>query len=133
MELQVQKYMTRNPVSIAPDDTLSTARVRMEECGIRHLPVIDGTRLVGVISSRDLFLLDALKERLLYLIKVRDLMMKEPYTIAPQTPLSEVAAHMAERKIGSAVVVEGTRVIGVFTAIDALRALADVSKAAARS
>jgi len=132
MELLVQSYMTRNPVSIAPDDTLSTAKARMEECGIRHLPVLEGTQVVGVISSRDLFLLDALKERLLYLIKVRDLMAKEPYTVGPQTPLSEAATHMAERRIGSAVVVEDTRVLGVFTATDALRALADLSKAAAR-
>jgi len=101
MELLVQSYMTRNPVSIAPDDTLSTAKARMEECGIRHLPVLEGTQVVGVISSRDLFLLDALKERLLYLIKVRDAALggRDPHGGAPDRFGGRRRGHARARRL----------------------------------
>jgi len=128
MILRVLNYMTKSPHSIAPDETLAIARTRMEQFGIRHLPVIDGTRLVGVISSRDLFLLDALKDRSLHLLKVGDVMTEQPYAVHAQTPISEVATEMAKLRIGSAVVLDGTRVVGVFTTVDALRALADLSR-----
>lgn len=100
----------------------------MGQFGIRHLPVIDGNQLVGVISSRDLFLLDALKDRSLHLLKVGDVMTEPPYAVHAQTPISEVATEMAKLRIGSAVVLDGTRVVGVFTTVDALHALADLSR-----
>ncbi len=128
MVLQVKNYMTTTLHSISPDDTISTAKARMSQLGVRHLPVIAADRLVGVISSRDLFLLDALKDRMVQLIKVSDLMSEKPYAVSPQTPISEVAMGMAELRIGSAVVLEGTRVVGLFTTTDALRALSDLTR-----
>jgi acetoin utilization protein AcuB len=128
MTLRVIDYMTKAPFSIAPDETLAAAKNRMEQSGIRHLPVIDGSHLVGVISSRDLFLLHALNERSLQLLKVRDVMTEQPYAVTPQTPISQVATEMANLRIGSAVVRDGTRLVGVFTSVDALRALADSSQ-----
>jgi acetoin utilization protein AcuB len=83
MTLRVIDYMTKAPFSIASDETLATAKNRMEQFGIRHLPVIDGSHLVGVISSRDLFLLHALNERSLRLLKARDVMTEQPYAVSP--------------------------------------------------
>jgi acetoin utilization protein AcuB len=56
-------------------------------------------------------------------MKVEDVMTPHPYTVTPGAPLDEVASAMSRRKIGSAVVVEGGRVVGVFTTVDALRLL----------
>ena len=53
---RVAEYMTEQPVTVAPDDDLEVAARRMAELGVRHLPVVDGTRLVGVLSMRDLLL-----------------------------------------------------------------------------
>ncbi len=128
MTLTIQSYMTKVPWSIEADETISTAKARMKELGIRHLPVLEGKRLVGVISSRDLFLLESLNERMLHLLKVADLMTEEPYAVPPQALIADVATHMAERRIGSAMVVEDDRVVGVFTTVDALRALADLTR-----
>jgi acetoin utilization protein AcuB len=51
-------------------------------------------------------------------------MAGEPYTVAPDAPLEEVATRMADRKLGSALVVDRGSVVGLFTTVDALRALA---------
>jgi CBS domain-containing protein len=51
---RVVEYMTEQPVTVAPDDDLEVAARRMVELGVRHLPVVDGNRLVGVLSMRDL-------------------------------------------------------------------------------
>jgi CBS domain-containing protein len=53
---RVAEYMTEQPVTVAPDDDLEVAARRMAEFGVRHLPVVDGNRLVGVLSMRDLLL-----------------------------------------------------------------------------
>jgi CBS domain-containing protein len=50
----VSNYMTGGPVTVAPDDDLDVAARRMAELGVRHLPVVEGHRLVGVLSIRDL-------------------------------------------------------------------------------
>lgn len=53
---RVVEYMTEQPTTVAPDDDLQVAARRMAELGVRHLPVVDGGRLVGVLSMRDLLM-----------------------------------------------------------------------------
>jgi CBS domain-containing protein len=53
---RVADYMTEQPVTVAPNDDLEVAARRMAEIGVRHLPVVEGNRLVGVLSMRDLLL-----------------------------------------------------------------------------
>ena len=53
---RVADYMTEQPVTVAPNDDLEVAAQRMAEIGVRHLPVVEGNRLVGVLSMRDLLL-----------------------------------------------------------------------------
>jgi CBS domain-containing protein len=50
----VRECMTANPDTIAPDDTIDHAAVLMIHGGYRHLPVVDGSEVVGVLSIRDL-------------------------------------------------------------------------------
>jgi len=118
--------MTGKPVAIESGRTLAEAHDRMRECGIRHLPVVDGGRLVGVVSQRDLYLLQTLRSVDPVTETVGEAMMRTPYTVAPEAPLEEVARRMAENKYGSAVVVERGAVVGMFTTVDALRALASL-------
>jgi acetoin utilization protein AcuB len=51
---RVADYMTDRPVTVAPDDDLAVAAQRMADLGVRHLPVVEGGRLLGVLSMRDL-------------------------------------------------------------------------------
>ena len=122
----VQRYMSIGPVVISSDRTIAEAHRLMRERGIRHLPVVDGGALVGLLSQRDLYLVETLKGIDPSAERVREAMSAEPYSVAPDAPLELVADTMAARKLGSAVVVDRGVVIGVFTTVDALRALSTI-------
>ena len=123
----VEHHMSVSPVVIGSDRTLSEAHRIMRERGIRHLPVVDAGRLVGLVSQRDLYLAETLRGVDPATDPVREAMSTDPYTVPPTAPLDEVAATMAERKLGSALVVDRGSVIGLFTTVDALRALAEMA------
>jgi acetoin utilization protein AcuB len=124
----IADFMTPGPHSIGRDQSLAAAHRLMREHRIRHLPVLDGGKLVGVISDRDLHLAETLKDVDAERVPVEDAMTPSPYWVGPATPLAVVAREMAEQKIGSAVVIDGKRIAGVFTVTDALRALADYAE-----
>src|SRR5262245_61557021 len=126
MELTIDKFMTGMPHSIGPDQTLSAAHDIMRHHGIRHLPVLDRGRLVGILSERDLHLVETLDDVDPAQVTVEEAMTPEPYTVGPRAHLRSVARVMAEHKHGSAVVVKSGHVIGIFTTVDAMRALAQV-------
>ncbi|HZY01877.1 MAG TPA: CBS domain-containing protein [Anaeromyxobacteraceae bacterium] len=120
----VQKHMTLSPQVISSGHTLAQAHQVMRERKIRHLPVVDGGRLVGLVSQRDLYLLQTLRGLDPATETVEEAMSREPFAVRPDAPLDEVALAMAEHKYGSAVVVDQGVVVGLFTTVDALRALA---------
>lgn len=121
----VADYMTRSPHSIGFDQTLVQAHKLMREHDIRHLPVLRGGRLVGILSERDLAFVEALRDVNSAKVTVEEAMTPLPYTIAPDASLGAVAREMADHRYGSAVVMREGHVVGVFTTTDALRALAD--------
>jgi acetoin utilization protein AcuB len=128
----VQKHMTVGPHVVSIRQTIAQAHQLMREKGVRHLPVMDGAQLVGVVSQRDLYLLETLKGVDPATEPVEEAMTSEPYAVRPETPLEEVAQAMADGKYGSAVVVDKGSVIGVFTTVDALRALASLLRRGGR-
>ncbi|KIG18744.1 CBS domain protein [Enhygromyxa salina] len=122
--------MTPQPHTIGDDQTLALARERMHEHGVRHLPVLHGGHLVGVLSSRDIALVEALPGVDITTLTVDEAMSEEPWTVEATANLSWVAETMAARRIGTAVVVEregSDQVLGVFTTTDALLALANLA------
>ena len=129
----VQEFMTVGPVVIARGRTLSEAHRVMRERAIRHLPVVEAGKLVGLVSQRDLYLLETLKGVDPATETVEEAMSPEPFAVRPDAPLEEVALAMAEHKYGSAVVVDQGVVVGLFTTTDALRALAAVLRRGRRA
>jgi acetoin utilization protein AcuB len=119
----VADYMTRGPQAIELKASLSKAVRTMRINGVRHLPVLDDHELVGIISERDIDLTRAVAQADPADLTVEEAMTPNPYVVAPDAPLNDVARAMARRKIGSAVVMEGERLAGVFTTTDALHAL----------
>lgn len=97
----------------------------MQALSIRHLPVVDGERLVGIVTERDMRMLEGCGVSPLE-TRVRDAMTPEPYVVDVKTPLATVAKHMADRKLGSAVIMDDGRIVGIFSTTDALRVLAEV-------
>jgi acetoin utilization protein AcuB len=119
----IERFMTRSPHTIGHDQSVAAAYRLMREHGIRHLPVLEGGRLAGVVSQRDLLFVDRLADVDHERMAVSEAMSQDVYAVAPRDSLLDVAREMSERKYGSAVVVDGGRVTGVFTTIDALNAL----------
>lgn len=119
----VDDFMTRSVHTIGTQSPLTDAHRLMNEHAIRHLPVLEGGRLVGVVSMRDLHLIETLKGVDPKEVAVEEAMAQEAYTVPPGTALLEVARTMAMHKYGSAVIAREGHVEGIFTTIDALRAL----------
>ena len=122
----VADYMTPSPHAVHLQDRLTSAREKMTKVGARHLPVIEDGKVVGVLSDRDLQVALGFKHGNPKSLTVEDVYCADAYVTTPDANLSRVAMHMAEAKIGSAVVVEGDSLVGIFTTTDACRALHDV-------
>ncbi|MGO8994694.1 MAG: CBS domain-containing protein [Polyangiaceae bacterium] len=127
MDLPIRDFMTESPHSIGVNQPLAKAHEMMRAHRIRHLPVLRAGKLVGVLSQRDLFLVETLRDVDPASVPVEEAMTQNAYCVTPKTSLTRVADTMAEKKYGCAVVMEGGEVVGMFTATDALRALSKVT------
>ena len=122
----VQKYMTTSPHTIGEDQPMSVAHRMMREYKIRHLPVLRGAKIVGLVSDRDLNMVETLKDVDPRKVRVSEAMAQDPYLVSPDAALDEVVATMAQSKYGSAVVTQHDKVVGIFTTVDACRAFSDL-------
>jgi acetoin utilization protein AcuB len=118
--------MTPAPLTIGKTQSLTAALRIMRDNRIRHLPVLEEGRLVGLVSLSDIRLMETLQDVRDDEVTVEEAMSQDPFAVGPMTSLKKVAQVMVDKKVGSAVVVEGKRVVGVFTTIDALKALIGV-------
>jgi acetoin utilization protein AcuB len=122
----IDKYMTPGPHSVGQEQPLVQAHKLMRDHHIRHLPVLHGGKLVGVLSDRDLHLIESLRDVDPDKVLVEEAMSDVVYTVTPKAPLDEVVREMAQHKYGCAVVEDNGKVVGVFTTVDAMRAFADL-------
>lgn len=116
--------MSPTPHTIGSEQTLATAHALMRQHGVRHLPVLHGGKLLGIVSQRDLFFVESLKDVDPERVTVEEAMTQEPYVVDAETPLPEVVRTMAQSRYGAALVTEKSKVVGIFTAVDALHLLA---------
>lgn len=123
---QVQKYMTFVPKSIGYDQSIAKAQEFMKTMHLRHLPVLKGGQLVGVLTDRDINLVLQFNDVDPASLTVDEAFTPDPYFTSPTTPLNEVVSHMAEKKYGCALVVDNGKLVGIFTEIDAYKALSEL-------
>jgi acetoin utilization protein AcuB len=99
----------------------------MREHRIRHLPVLEAGELVGLVSERDLHLIETLPDSDPDTVTVEEEMSADVYTAGLDAPIDRIVEKMAEHKYGSVVVLDRRNVVaGIFTTTDALQVLADV-------
>ena len=128
--------MTTHPVTVTPQATVAEALDLMRDMDIRHLPVVDGGALVGMLSDRDLAYLnvgalltgqgaDAVRRELT--TPVIKIMRPDVIYVEPETDLSDVIDLLLEHKIGAVPVVQPDTqaVVGIVSYIDVLRAVQD--------
>ncbi|MCC6610380.1 MAG: CBS domain-containing protein [Burkholderiales bacterium] len=132
--LPVEEFTTPDPVTANEDMMIDELRRLMEEHGIRHLPVVRGNAVVGVISDRDVRLVAGLSSRHKLQVRAADIMAADPLTVSAATPLEDVAYLMSDKKVGSVIVNdEKDRFLGIFTLTDALNALIEIIRASGKS
>jgi acetoin utilization protein AcuB len=126
----VQDVMQLKFFTVTPETTLPEAIRLTGQRGIRHLPVLDGDRLVGIVSDRDLKRAMASPatslevHELMYLLdnlRVGEIMTRTVITIGPMFPIEDAARLMVLEKIGALLVTENERLIGLVTETDVLR------------
>ena len=126
----VRDVMAQNPLTLDRNETLDLAESIMNLGRIRHMPVVDDGRVIGILSQRDLFrsaLLTALgfgrktTTALIKTIKIKEVMTEDVITIAPETTIKDAARIMIDKKIGCLPVVENEKLIGLLTETDMLR------------
>ena len=127
--MQVKEIMVRDVATLDAGDELSLANDIMKLGRIRHLPVVAGTQLVGILSERDLFrssLVQALghepsKTRdVMKAVRIQDIMIKNLITISPDADIKEAVQLMLKHKIGCVPVVQGGELMGLITETDIL-------------
>ena len=114
---RVARVMTPFPFAIDATADIAAAWAMMEEHDIRHIPVVRGDEVLGVVSERDLWRAEAEGRGD---IDMAGLAAYQAYVIEWNTSLEEVAREMSERKIGSAVVLHEGRLAGIVTTTDML-------------
>lgn len=125
MNLRVSQYMTSGVRTIGKTISILVAWKQMTDHKIRHLPVLEAGRLVGVISDRDIRYLVSFQES--KNLVVGDVMTPDPYVVPPTADLAEVADEMIKHQIGSAIVQDREgKLVGIFTYEDGIKALAEL-------
>jgi acetoin utilization protein AcuB len=127
--ITIHEFMTPAPQTIEHDLELGLARERLFQINARHLPVVKDGNLVGILSQRDIALLEATPAGIKNCM-VEHAMTANPFTCGPDAHLHAVAQEMADHKFGAAVIVDPehpTKVLGVFTTTDGMRALATLT------
>lgn len=118
---EISRYMTTTPHSIGEDQPLSKAIELMDAYKIRHLPVLNGGHLKGILSDRDVKFALSIKGLEPESTTIEDISCEEVYTAQPATPLDEVLRNMSQKRLGSAVIMDNGKLVGIFTAVDAIR------------
>jgi acetoin utilization protein AcuB len=112
--------------TIGDQQPMSVAHDMMREQRIRHLPVLHQGKVVGIVTDRDLRLVETLKDVDPAKVAVSEAMTPDPYVVTPEASLDEVVSTMAIKKYGSAVVSDNGHVVGIFTTVDACSAFAEL-------
>jgi len=134
--MYVSDWMTAKVFTVEPDDYLSDALVLMKEKDIKHLPVVKGNRLKGIISDRNIKEYSPSKATSLdiyelhYLLaktRIKEIMIAKVLTTTPDTPVEEAAMLMLDKGVGCLPVLAGDNLAGIISDKDIYRALVDIT------
>jgi acetoin utilization protein AcuB len=128
----VEEVMSRSVITLAPEQTLRDAVNLLRSKHIRQLPVVEDSRLIGIITDRDIkratpSLLQGVDrevyDRVLDTTQISQFMTREPLTVTPDSDLKDAVMIFIDSKIGALPVVTSGKLVGIITQIDALRVL----------
>jgi len=129
--MQIEKWMNQEVVTVSPGDSFRTAMTLIRQKGIRHLPVVEGKRLVGIVTDRDLRQASPSAatslsiHELHYLLEkltVHHIMTSQVITVRPEQTVEEAAILLLGHRIGGLPVVRDGELVGIITETDILQA-----------
>lgn len=125
---QMVSVMIPFPYSIQANATLNDADTMMQSHQIRHLPVVDNSDIIGVISDKDLQKAVSIGHKIQDEadLVVSDLVTHRPYMVDISDPVAQVVAVMASKRLGSVIVLKEGEIAGIFTAGDAMQHYSDL-------
>ncbi len=132
---RVRDYMTPEPQTLDVENSLLDAVLLLRRAGMRHIPVLEHGRLVGILSDRDVarlapsFLTPVSQDeynRVFESTPVGKIMTRHLVTISPEAPLTEAVELLHTNRLGCLLVVENEQLVGIITVSDMLRALRDL-------
>lgn len=133
--LTARHLMTAHPVTVSPDETIQVALERFTESNIRHLPVIEDGKIIGILSDRDVtgataaslpeLLEDPDRARRQLLTSVRSVYSSDIISVTPEASLEDILSVILEEKVGAVPVVEerDAKLVGIVSYVDILKAL----------
>ena len=124
MQRKISEVMVKSPHTVNVEVSLRTAMDMMTKHRIRHLPVLEAGKIVGLLSERDIHLCASFSE--LEDVQVEEAMAEDPYVVGPDASLTEVVGQMSRHKYGAVVVAKGPEALGIFTSVDAMVVLAEL-------
>ena len=127
-DVPVEEYTTPNPLTASETASATELERLMKDHGIRHIPIVRGAEVVGIVSERDLKVVTGLRLVEKESVHAADIMVRDPVSVDASTRIEEVAFEMSSRKIGSVLVTDGDQLLGIFTVTDALNALIEISR-----
>ena len=129
LNLPVEEFTTPDPVTAVETTPIDELILIMKENGIRHIPILDDGRVVGIVSDRDVRVASGFSTQEKKQIQAGDIMSCDPVTVNCDDSLDVVAFKMSQNKIGSVIVNdENEKFLGIFTATDALNALIEITR-----
>ncbi|MGE4131976.1 MAG: CBS domain-containing protein [Bdellovibrionales bacterium] len=130
LNLAVEEFTTPAPITARESASLNDLRSLMNQHQVRHIPIVSGETVVGLVSDRDLRLVAGLAQSERDQVCARDIMSPDPVTMSGGASLEKVVFEMSEKKIGSVIINdENDQFLGIFTVIDALNALVEIVRA----
>jgi acetoin utilization protein AcuB len=123
--MQILNLMTADPVTVTPRDTLAAAKAIMDAGRFRRVPVVDGNRLVGILTERDVREHSGYLESTLVNAAMRTALI----TVGPRATVEDAARLMLRHKIGGLPIVDDSRLVGIVTTSDLLKAFLNVVEA----
>ncbi len=126
--LNIGDLLSGQPVTVAPGTKINVLKRLMLEHGVKHVPIVNDSEVVGLVTDRDIKLAQSVSSDPAFHdhATVEKVQVDDPYIVDVTAPAVEVLGVMVERNIGSAIVTDGGRLCGMFTRGDACRALQQI-------
>lgn len=122
--MQVHRWMSPDPTTASPEETIEEVRKRMDYYDVHHMPIMSGDKLVGIVSDRDIY---SQPESQRAVRTIREVMSQPPTTVRTDDQISDAARRMLAGRFNALPVLdEANQLVGVLTSTDCLLAMLEL-------